>query len=161
MKLYEHDILFLIQKTKLSLKSLLNLIEDERDFDLVIDSISTNINEDDIREFPKLSEKLRVKIILYHSSRHKNYDISEKSYISNILVSNYNQIYTSQSSPVKGQKRAIKYFISIINDSQIDQNKLSIAAQNFTKLGQSNISNHLYDWIKIIKKSKEFILNNK
>jgi len=161
MKLHKNDILFLLKKTQISLKSLINLIEEDRDFNLVINAVALNIDLNDTNELSLLSDKLKLKLILYHRAKDKDYDISEKSYIADLLINNYNQIYKTCDISQKKQKKEIKQFISIINDINIDSNKLNTIASNFNKLGYKNISNHLSDWIDIIRQSKTLISSSK
>ncbi len=98
-----------------------------------------------------------MKIVLYQLSCHKDYDINEKSYISDILINNYNQIYKTCYLPKKGQKKEIIHFISVINDTELDKKQLNTAIDNFIKLGRRDIGSHLPSWIDIIRKSKEII----
>ncbi len=155
--LNRNDLKFILYKTKLPLKRLLNLIEEDRDFELVVDSIATTMTTQDIKVLPELSEKLRVKLALYYSSKHVDYDISEKSYISDILFKNYKQVYTKAYSPIKGQKPAINLFISVIKNNALDSNKLTTMMINFSKIGKREVGVHIKDWINIVNKTKEFI----
>ncbi len=155
--LNKNDLKFILYKTRLPLKQLLNLIEEERDFELVIDSIASNLTIQDIKLLPDLSDKMRVKLALYHSSKETDYDIAEKSFVSDILSKNYKQIYTKAYLPVKGQKPVIKQFISVINNNALDNKKLNEMICNFNKIGKREVGIHLKNWIEIVNKTKEFI----
>ncbi len=159
MLLNHNDLNFILDKTKLELKRLLLLIEEERDFDLVLHSIASNLTEQDKIVLSKLSNKLRIKIILYNLTQEKDYDIKEKSYICDILSQNYNYIYKTGYILKDGQKMAIKQFIHIINDKVIHKDRIKTIAQNFIKLGRKDIGSHLSDWVNIVQKSKQFINN--
>lgn len=152
-----NDLQFFLDKTGLDPKRFINLIEEDRDFDLVIESIACHLSDVDKKILPKLSQKLRTKIILYNLSCHKNYDISEKSYISDILYNNYNQIYKTCYLSKKSIKKEIKHFISVINNMTENKKEINVAVNNFIKLGRKDISSHLCDWINIIQESKKII----
>ena len=159
VKINENDLKFLLFKTQLSLKKLLILIEDDRDFNLVIDSISTKLTDFDKKFIPKLSQKLKVKLALYHLSQEKDYDINEKSYISDILAKNYNFVYKKCYLFKKGQKRPINRFISVINKEIVEKKKINDIRTAFNEIGERHVVQHIEDWIKITKKSKELIYN--
>lgn len=155
--LQTNDLNFILTKTKLPIRKLLTLIEEDRDFELVIESIACHLTEEDKKMLYKLSSKLKIKIILYNLACNKDYDINEKSYICDILISNYKQIYSSCYLPRKGQKRVINQFINAINNDKINVEKLMSTANNFNKIGYKDISSHLSDWIEIIKQSKKIV----
>lgn len=150
-----NDLNFILEKTKLPLKELVNLIEEDRDYNLVIDSISHTLSEDDLNNLYKLSLDLRTKLILYNITRDKTFDIEEKSYISGILSKNFEQIYSRGPTMNKGQKKPINQFINILNSKTIDINKLSNIADQFKDIGHKDVGSHINEWVKIINNSKK------
>lgn len=156
----QNDLQFLLKKTGLDLKRFITLIEEDRDFDLVIESIACHLDDQDREFLSKLSEKLRTKIVLYSLSCHKNYDISEKSYITDILSKNYNYIYKNGYVLGKGHKREIRQLLCVIKENKSDNNTIKYMAANFNKLGRKDIATHVPEWLKIISKSKEILSVN-
>lgn len=151
--LNKNDLNFILDKTKLPLKSLLNLIEEERDFNLVIDSIASTLTVKDLPSISLLSKKLQTKLVLYYTSKNTNYNIEEKSYISDIVMKNFNEIYKDHL--IKEQKPPISYLIRAINSGVISQDRLASITNGFNKLGQKDVSSHILDWINIINNTKQ------
>lgn len=160
LKLQIHDIEFILKKTKLPLKSLLNLIEEERDYNLVIDSISSTLTEAEKYKLQNLSPSLKVKLSIYNCAQNINFDISEKSYITDILSKNYNYIYKNGYVLGKGHKREIRQLLCVIKENKSDNNTIKYMAANFNKLGRKDIATHVPEWLKIISKSKEILSVN-
>lgn len=160
MILNTYDINFLIKKTKLNKSQLFKLLEEPRDFDLVLDSVSTKLNVEDLQNLENLSKLIKIKIILYHLSQDKDCDISAKSYISEILSNNYDQLYALKNIRQSKQNQEIKEFISVINSDEIDIKKLNLASSFFIKMGKRDIGYDMRDWISIIRQTKEVIKSN-
>lgn len=158
-KLHEYDILFLLAKTKLSAKSLIKIIEEERDFNLVIQSIAEKMTDEDFEILPKLSEKLQVKLVIYYCSRHKEYDIDEKSYITDIIIPNYNFIYKNGYILKNSKNKLINDLLSVAKKEKSDISKINEISNKFSKSGMMNIGLHLCDWLFIINNSKKIILS--
>ena len=155
-----NDLNFILEKTKLSLKPLLNLIEEDRDYNLVIDSIAAHLTENEIKK-SNISKELRTKLTLYHLTRDKDYCIEEKSYICEILSQNFKQIYSRGFLLKKGQKRPINDFISVINDNKINKNKITNIGGKFNNMGRKDVGSHIEEWLKIINKTKKILILSK
>lgn len=160
-KLKIEDLNFILIKTKLPLRSLLNLIEEDRDYNLVLDSISSTLTEDEKYNLCHLSLSLKVKLCIYNYSQNINFDISEKSYITDILSKNYNFIYNNGYSIGRGHKREIRSLLNIIKCGKPTNKIISNITPELTKIGQKNLAYHLPEWIKIIDQSKEILSVNK
>ncbi len=152
----KNDLNFILYKTKLPIKRLLLLIEEDRDFDLVIHSIASNLSDEDKSFLSDLSQKLKLKMILYNLSKDKDYDIKEKSYICDLLDNNYNSIYKIGYVTKNRQKREIKEFISVLNEKTINKDKKN-GLISFLNKSVPNFGNHFDDWVNIIKESKVII----
>lgn len=160
LKLQIDDLNFILKKTKLSLRSLLNLIEEERDYNLVLDSISSTLTEEEKSRLCNLSPTLKVKLCIYNCSQHVDFDIAEKSYISEILSKNYNFIYKNGYVLNKSNKREVKQLLSVIKQNKSDNQTLNHMAANFNKIGKRDIATHVPQWLKIINKSREILSVN-
>lgn len=157
MKIKESDLIFFINKTKLPLRRLLLLLEEERDYNLVISSIAERMTMEEILNLNGLSNQLKIKLTIYHITTSNNYDIEEKSYISEILIDNYKQIYKTGFLLKKGQNKLINDFISVINSENKNTLIMGKLIDKFHKIGRSDVGKHVSEWIDIIVKSKELI----
>lgn len=85
--LSSEDINFISKKIKLSIKKTKTLIEDPIDLNLILDEISQHnfIRE----EFLNLSFELISRIVVFKFGREPNIDLSEKSYIADILIKHF------------------------------------------------------------------------
>lgn len=157
-KLSQNDIKFLCYHTKLSPEKLLLLTEEERDLDLVLDSISAAglKNKVILRD---LSKRIRVKLVFFNLSKGQNCDISQKSMISNILFDNYDEIYCGKASKIKKINKNIQQLIGVIKGKNMNNSKeISIIGDNFIKAGNREIGYHVAEWVSIIKQTKELNL---
>jgi len=152
------DLKFILDKTGLLLKTLLSLIEEERDYNLVLDSIASRLTTSEIKNLD-ITKELKTKLTLYHLTRDKNYDIEEKSYICEILSQNFKQVYRRGFLLKKGQKKIINKFISVINDTNINKQKIMNLSDDFDKVGRKDVGGHILEWVNIINKSKEAIIS--
>lgn len=148
------DIKFLLKKTGLTEDRLFILIEESRDLDLVIESIATKLSDDEIKDISGLSKKLRVKLILYSLLSHKDYDIASKSYLSDILSSNYDYLYCDKTVMKKTKDREL---ILAINQQEIDPKQINALGSSYLKQGKRDIGFDIFELVRIIKKSKELI----
>ena len=156
-KINDHDVFFILNKTKLKIKDLLSLIEEERDFNLVLNAIGSNLSLDDIKLFNILSESLRAKLSIYYCSKDKDYDINDKSYICGLMAKNYKYVYKTCYKLKTGQSDEAVALLSVINDTDIGNDKIKVISNKMRLAGQVSISRNLTDWISIINKSKKLI----
>ncbi len=147
------DISFILDKTKLDLKKLVTLIEEERDFHLLLDSISKTITDSDRINYNKLSDIFRTRLGIYHFCK-EDYDIEEKIFISNIMSYNYDYYYQNKGRIKGNQDKEVKDFIKTIRIKDINSIKIP---SDFDKLPNKTVNNHIKSWISIINSSKTFI----
>lgn len=157
-----HDILFILNKTRLSISNLVLLIEEERDFNLLLSSIASHLSDKEVKQsFPLLSPSLKIKLSIYNHSKDKDYDIEDKSFISDILIRNYDYLYKPCHIIKNNQPEEIKDFLSVIHSESIDKGKIPQLVQQFKELGKPTIANNIFDWINIINNSRKMILSVK
>jgi hypothetical protein len=108
--LKEHDIRFLLSKTKLSPEKLSSLIEENYDFDLVFSTLSTKKHSK--TQLKKLSPWLYWRYLVFKYSEKLDAPFEEKQFIADILP-----LYTSQ----------------IFDDTSKKQHKLDLENMNEDK----------------------------
>lgn len=89
----ENDIYFVLNKTKLPIKKLVLLLEEERDFNLLIYSIASSLSPEDFGDLFDLSFKLRFKLLFYHHSHAEKMDFDESIFIGNLCLHNYDYFF--------------------------------------------------------------------
>lgn len=154
----KHDILFLLNRTGLNIHQLVLLIEEERDYHLLLEAISQDISPSDKKYFKYLSDKLRVKLAIYYNSKHKQFDICEKLFVSNIVSDNYDFLYKKGRSIKNNQKKEIKYFLSVLKDAPKNYNEINKYKEYFNSIGQKELINHVNDWSEIFSNTKTLVL---
>lgn len=93
MVLTKDDVDFIAKQTNLSRRKAKILVEEDRDLNLVLNQlIEKPISKDDITA---LSFQIIVKYIILKFSRDYDYDIAEKSYVSEIIIKHFPTIARS------------------------------------------------------------------
>lgn len=155
MSLSKHDIDFLIRKTGLSKLKLKLLMEEPRDFDLLLDSVSTLLSTEELNQLDNLSKKVKVKLVFFHLLKDKDYDLSSKSYLSDVLTDNYD-IICSQTPKSKPKLKDRDLVLFLTNKQQDDSTILSLSS-SYLKMGKRDIGFNMRDFLNIMKKSKEIL----
>ena len=152
----DKDISFVLKKTKLELKKLITLIEEERDFHLLIDSISRMLTDSDRINYNKLSDVFRTRLGLYKFCT-EDYDIEEKIFISNIMAYNYDYYYKNKGG-LKKQNKELKNFIKFLKNSNEKTTENVKIPNEFNEFSNKSVIKHIKSWVNIINSSKSYIL---
>ena len=152
----DQDISFILKKTKLDVKKLISLIEEERDFHLLLDSVSKTLTDSDRIKYNKLSDIFRTRLGLYKFCA-QDYDIEEKIFMSNVMAYNYDYFYNNKGVVKGKQDKEVKDFVKYIRNNEKDVNK----SYDFSKFPNKSAQKHIKDWINIINDSKSFISSAK
>ena len=154
--LTKNDIKFLQLQTSLSIDKLNLLIEEESDLNLILDTISNrNFN---IKQFKKLSFALLTKIIVFKVSKDKNYDITEKAYISDAII-NFLPIIAKNKKITYFKKKTddySKYYIVLFGflENITDKDVFNKIESAYRLAGQRELAQHLRDWVSLIREVK-------
>lgn len=159
LKLKIDDLNFILKKTRLSLKSLLNLIEEERDYNLVLDSISSTLTEDEKLQLCNLSPILKVKLSIYNCAKNTDFDIEEKSYMTDILSNHYNFVYKGRVLG-RGTKKEVRYLLGIIKQNKVDNQTIKQISNIFAQKPHKSLASHFPTWLEIINRSKDILSVN-
>lgn len=142
------DLFFILKKTNLSASRLVVLLEEERDYHLVLDSISAKLTTEDNKYLKKTSQILRIYLLTYKHSQDINCDIKDKTFIASILSDNYKFFLSKQHVlPVRYTKdyklllRTLKGNFAILPD----------ISKFMYSLGYKMDINILKKWILVIK----------
>jgi hypothetical protein len=153
-----NDVYLMLDKTHLDVKKLLSLVEEERDYNLLVNSIASSMSQEEIKSLiNNISHGLLVKLAFYNSSKDKNYDIEDKSYVCAIVQTNYKYIYKKGYLLDSNQSEEKLHLLQLFNSDKIDENLLDITSKELCELGKCSIGNNILEWINIINKSKKLI----
>lgn len=143
-------------KTRLNLKSLISLIEEERDFNLLMSSVANLLSEHDAKEFILLSLSLRIRLAVYYCSKDAEFDIDDKAYIIRLLVENQNFIYNGTGGVISKDKES-KEFIKFINKYSKNTDIEVKIPSHFHQFQHKRIVNDIRRWLVIINNAHEMI----
>lgn len=151
MFLSKKDVEFLSKKTKLSIKKVKLLTEEEGDLNLVLEQITTAPPTK--AELSSLSFGLLIKVVIYHYSRSSKIDIKEKSYISSLFEKYIAAIYHSKlfkSVPKNKQDKDFAEYLFVLLgffSDKIDANE------------HKKYKSYLYDYLRNDDDHRELFKN--
>lgn len=156
--IHENDIYFILNKTKLTIKQLISLLEEDRDFHLVISSVASFLQEEDLVDLLDLSTKLRMELSIYYYSKSYNFDISESIFMVDLLFRNYDFFFKNGKKIRKSQKKEITDFLSVLKRGSIFSHEKPIFISFFKSIKMNEIISHYDLWVKSINDAKPIIL---
>lgn len=152
MVLKDEELQFLLKRTKLPVKQLNWLLEEERDFDLILEAVSKQpIKKGKIKdELAKFSLPFSVKYLLYRFNKDEKLDIGILSYLANATIEYIpiiQQNKTFRRPTGKLTEDAGKYaiicsgiFREELGAQKIDYNKfIKFASECFYNIGRNYI----------------------
>lgn len=160
----DKDLTFLRKKTRLTKKKFALLCEVERDLDLVIEQVALRCPNP--RDFAGLSFRLYTKLIIFSETRNINFDIEEKAVVSNMIADIFPKLNNRTNfNPFIRRITAIptlsgaKYYFLLdalfqdkVNIKDPVELRLKYIQEGLSVLGA--ISQHVGEWIKILKRLK-------
>lgn len=159
--LFENDISFLIQQTKLSEKQLLSLVETERDFDLLLESVAI---------LPVTKERLwnlsfftYIKFIIYKYSQQYNFSLEEKNYVAKMIYKNFPRLQMKVNfgylSTADTSEKLSQYYLVLMGffykrlKKKFFTVKIWNQVENGFKIGQiQEFHTHLKTWVNVLHK---------
>ncbi len=163
MVLKDEELAFLLKQTKLPPKQLGWLLEEERDFDLILEAVSKqSISKNKIREkLNKFSHPFSVKYLLYRFNKDENVDIGILSYLADTIIEYIPIIQKNQSfRKINGKLTEDngKYFLTasgIYRDELANQkldykNFVNFAAKCFINIGRQNFARNIKNYSDLI-----------
>lgn len=153
----ENDIYFVLNRTKLTIKSLILLLEEERDFNLLIYSIASSLSEQDLLDLDDISIKLKLKLIFYYFSHIQNMDFDEGVLLSDIVLNNYDYFFKQCREIDKEQGSVIISCCKLLDSESISKDAEDDVCIFFAKSQTPKLHNNIPHWQKIIKKTKLLI----
>jgi hypothetical protein len=161
------DLLYIAKTVNLSLEKTKALVEEPRDFNLVIDSIcEKKMSEEDALA---LSFKLFVKICLFKFCKNVNFSLEEKSYVAECIANHFPNSSKGQldkiniNKPSESQSQFYLVICGLFKES-ITANKkfpfsfkqcMNFVSDGFRKAEHRDLANHVYEWVEIMQKMKE------
>jgi hypothetical protein len=167
------DIEYISKKTKLSEEKVYILIEDPKDFNLIINELAKDEIEDGILT---ISFELFTKLHIYKITLDSKYNFNEKNYVSETISNIYPKLdkYKIENIDIQDTWETLyepnedlaKYYFTLLSlfDKSLDKRRRQFPTKNFlykkaldgfNKSNHQEIAKHLNNWIILIKRMQE------
>ena len=167
------DIEYISKKTKLSEEKVYILIEDPKDFNLIINELAKDEIEDGILT---ISFELFTKLHIYKITLDSKYNFNEKNYVSETISNIYPKLDKHKIENIDIQdtwetlyepnEDLAKYYFILLSlfDKSLDRRRRQFPTKNFlykkaldgfNRSNHQEIAKHLNNWITLIKRMQE------
>ena len=167
------DIEYISKKTKLSEEKVYILIEDPKDFNLIINELAKDEIEDGILT---ISFELFTKLHIYKITLDSKYNFNEKNYVSETISNIYPKLDKHKIENIDIQdtwetlyepnEDLAKYYFTLLSmfDKSLDRRRRQFPTKNFlykkaldgfNRSNHQEIAKHLNNWITLIKRMQE------
>jgi len=161
MQLFENDVKFLCKSTGLKKERLLDLVEDENDFYLVLDSVAKLKHKKE--DLFNLSFETFSKMIILIYAAELNYPIEEKMYVADCICKNFPRIRKKINfgylKTADTSEKLSRYYLILMGIlyKKLKKNFFTVNIWNrvkegFSLKGPKDFVCHLEIWIKLLHK---------